>query len=373
MGFTGADVESIVLPAYTKMTQFSCNNSSVKSVDVSNVPTLTSLTINNTTASKYEPQLESIDLSKNTELDYLSLQGNQNSYGKLQTLNLSANTKLTKFYVQYNQLQSVTLPAEASLSFINVQNNKLESFDLTGLTEFKDAYLSNNLLKEIDLSKIKTGATLNVDGNQLTTLTIPVSIKTLNAKNNLLASVSLTDVTTQCNLEGNKLTLATLPAQPASLNTISKTKKFTYAPQAALEVPEAVEELDLTSQLTVAKGELNPADYTSYLTGTTAYTFKTATGIALVEGTDYEVTEPGKFKFIKDQSEKVYAEMTNVAFPKFASAPFKTTEFAVSIVTSVRALNTPEVKDNKTYDLKGIEVEAGKGLFIQNGKKVVIK
>ena len=334
MTITGADVESVALPAYPKMTQFNFNNSSVKSVDVTKVTTLTSLTINNTTASKYDPQLESIDLSKNTELDYLSLQGNQNNHGKLKTLDLSANTKLDKMYIQYNQLESVTLPAEASLSFINLQDNNLESLDLTGVTEFKDIYLSNNKLATIDLSKIKSGATINIDGNILTTLTIPVSIKTLNAKNNQLASVSLVNATTQCNLEGNKLTLATIPAQPAGLNTASKTKKFTYAPQAALQVAETVTTLDLSSQVTVANGELDPADYTKHLTANTTFSFVTAGGTALVKGTDYKVTAPGKFIFTKAQTEKVHGVMLNEALPKFTAAvPFTTTEFTIEAAT----------------------------------------
>jgi hypothetical protein len=333
MSITGANVESVALPAYEKMTQFNFNNSPVKTVDVSKVTGLTSLTINNTTASKYEPQLESIDLSKNTELDYLSLQGNNQNSGKLQTLDLSKNTKLTKMYVQYNQIANITLPADASLSFVNLQDNKLASIDLTVVKEIKDTYLSNNQLTTIDLSKMKAAATLNIDGNKLTTLTIPVSIKTLNAKNNELTSISLVDVTTQCNLEGNKLTLATLPAQPAGLNSANKTKKFTYAPQADLEVAESLMELDLTSLLTVAKGELDPADYATYLTGTTTYSFVTASGTALVEGTDYEVTEPGKFKFLKEQTEKVHAVMLNAAFPKFTdAAPFKTTDFEVKAI-----------------------------------------
>ena len=341
MTITGADVEKVELPAYPKMTQFNFNNSSVKSVDVSKVTTLTSLSINSTSASKFEPQLESIDLSKNTELDYLSLQGNTNNHGKLQTLDLSANTKLTKMYVQYNQIKSVTLPEGAALSFINIQDNNLESIDLTTVESIKDTYLSNNKLAAIDLSKMKAASTLNIDGNKLATLTVPVSIKTLNAKNNELTSVSLVDVTTQCNLDGNKLTLATIPAQPASMNTASKAKKFTYAPQAALQVAESLNELDLTAQLTVAKGELNPeavgetAAYGSWIENkTTTFSFVTESGTALVESTDYEVTEPGKFKFLTAQTEKVHGVMLNAAFPKFTEAtPFTTTEFTVALST----------------------------------------
>ena len=313
MSITGADVESVALPAYPKMTQFSFNNSSAKSVDVTKVPTLTSLTINSTTASKFEPQLESIDLSKNTELAYLSLQGNKNNYGKLTTLDLTNNTKLDGMglYVQYNALTEIKF-GENTLSAINVQDNQLTSLDWTKLTGLKNLYASNNKLAgEADLS-----ANAKFENVQL--------------NNNELTSVKLPDVTKQLAIQDNKFTLATLPSQPAGLNTKSKTGKFTYAPQAALEVPETVSELDLTSQLTVAQGELDPADYATYLTATTTFGFVTENGTALVEGTDYEVTEPGKFKFLTAQEEKVHGVMLNAAFPKFTEAvPFITTEFTV--------------------------------------------
>lgn len=62
----------------------------------------------------------------------------------------------------------------------------------------------------------------------------------------------------------------------------------------------------------------------------TTYSFETASGTALVEGTDYQVTAPGKFKFIKAQAEKVHGVMTTAAFPKFTGKnAYVTTEFNV--------------------------------------------
>ena len=44
---------------------------------------------------------------------------------------------------------------------------------------------------------------------------------------------------------------------------------------------EDLNTLDLSAQLTVAKGELNPEGFTEWLSGTTTYTVKTAAGTAL--------------------------------------------------------------------------------------------
>ena len=356
MKITGADVESVTLPAYPKMTQFDFNNSSAKSVDVTKVPTLTSLTINNTTSSKYAPQLESIDLSKNTELTYLSLQGNKDNYGKLTTLDLTANTKLENLYVQFNALTEVKL-GENALNLINVQDNQLPSLDWTKLTGLKNIYASNNKLAgEADLS-----ANAKLENVQL--------------NNNKLTSVKVSNATKQFYVDGNLLTLATIPAQPAGMSTKNKTKQFHYAPQAAMQVAETVSELDLTSQLTVAKGELNPeavgeaAAYTTWLENqTTTFSFITAGGTVLVEGTDYEVTEPGKFKFLKAQAEKVHAVMLNAAFPKFTeAAPFTTTEF------TVEAASGEEFEEVKvTYALKTDETHASAdAVEVKNEDEVV--
>ena len=328
-------VQSLDLTGLDDMEQFSLSQGSLKSINLSTNTKLKNLTINNNTASTYPSILESLDLTNNVNLEQLNVMGaSAEKPGVLKELDLSNNPKLTNLYAQNNALTSVKLPAGAALSFANLQNNQLESVDLTTVASFKDTYLNNNKLTAVDLSKLTAGANLYLDGNQLTEVVVPVSVKNLQLNNNKLTSVSLVDATASCKLENNCLTLATIPAQPAGLNTSSKTKKFTYAPQTALEVPGIVvvnKEFDLTSQLTVEKGELSAADYATYLTATTTYGFKTASGTALVEGTDYEVIAPGKFKFLKGQAEKVHAEMLNEAFPKFTAAvPFKTVEFTVS-------------------------------------------
>ena len=331
VNITGANVESIELPALEKMTQFAFNNSPLKSIDVSKATALTSLTINNTSASKYEPQLASIDVSKNTELEYLSLQANTNKAGKLTSLDLTNNTKLTGMglYVQYNQLTEVKLP-ECELTTINVQNNKLTSLDLTKLPKLKNLYASDNKLTALDFSKLAAGGDINIYNNELTEVVIPVTVKTLQAQNNKITKVSVENATgSNFKLENNKLTFATLPAQPAGMSSASKTKKFTYAPQADIEIePEGVI-VDFSAQAK-AKGELSSeSSYKEWIEAETVFSL-TAGNEALVEGTDYTI-ENGKITFLKSQ-EGVIVKMTNAAFPKLTTGivtkPFNVTVLA---------------------------------------------
>lgn len=280
MSISQAVLDNLDLTGLDELKQFNYTQGSLKSINVSNNANLTSLTISNNSASKLESALESIDVSKNAKLEYLNLMAPSTANrGKLTKLDLSNNTAITQFYCQNHQLTEVILPEGAEISDMQLSGNLLESIDMSKITSVKNIYISDNLLTDIDLSKVVKG--------------------TLQIQNNLF-------------------TLATLPTKPA----VTSTGKYTYAPQPAYAVPETVTELDLSSQLTATGVGEAPV--------TTTYSFETAGGTALVEGTDYQVTAPGKFKFIKAQAEKVHGVMTTAAFPKFTGKnAYVTTEFTV--------------------------------------------
>lgn len=322
---SGLNVDEIDFSKMTMLTSLSVNNSPVSHIDVSKNAELKSLTVLCTNQSEYEPQLKSIDLSGNPKLEYLNLGSSFYKAGQLTSIDLSNNPALQTIVIGNNKLTSITLPAGAELTQLSLEQNELTELDLSVLGSLKSIQVNNNQLKSLDLSKMVEGSSINVNvsNNQLEELTIPVPVRALEAQNNQLTKVSIVDATYSCKLENNRLTIGTLPVKPAGLNSAAKTRRFTYAPQAALEVPAEVEEIDLTAQLT-AQGILDaPA--------TTTFGFQLSqSGAALTEGTDYTVVAPGKFKFIKAQSEQVIATMKNEALPLFdGDNVFKTTPFAV--------------------------------------------
>ena len=103
----------------------------------------------------------------------------------------------------------------------------------------------------------------------------------------------------------------------------------------------------------------------------------TASGTELVEGTDYAVLEAGKFAFFKEQTEKVHGVMATDAFPKFTGKDaYVTTEFAVDAAEGLASITGISIQQQATqlYNLKGQKVmKPTKGLYIQKGKKVVMK
>ncbi|MBR2291985.1 MAG: hypothetical protein IJ868_06725 [Prevotella sp.] len=324
LSISGANIESLDLNGLESLKSLNVSNTPLRSINLAGNPELTSLSIVCTSISAYEPQLTSIDLSKNTKLTSVTLGSSFYKQGQLTSIDLSANTALETIVVSNNKLTTAKLPAGADVNQLSLDNNQLTSVDLSVLGSLKNIQINNNQLTSIDLSKMVAASRNNVyvSNNLLEELTIPVAAYNLEAQNNKLKSVSIVDASYSCKLENNQLTLATLPAKPAGLSSSAKTKRFTYAPQAALEVPAEVAELDLSAQLTAVGIEAEAK--------TTAYSFVTASGTELAEGTDYEVTAPGKFKFVKAQEEKVHGVMTNEALPLFTGDnAFVTTEFTV--------------------------------------------
>ena len=283
VSISGASVDKVELPAFEKMTQFSLNNSPVKTVDVSKVPTLTSLTINNM---KEAAQLTSIDISNNPELTYLSLQGNATASGALTSLDLTNNTKLEGVYVQYNKIKEIKLAdSYEKLGTFNASFNELEAINPAAMPAVKWFDVRNNKIK----------GDLDITSDKLTNVYV---------NNNELTGVKVPNVTKQFYFDNNKLTLATLPALPEGMNTTSKKKQFHYQPQADMEVAPEGSVLDLSAQAS-AKGIEAEAQATVFTI--------TAGNAALVEGKDYTVKD-GKITFLTDQKEAV-VKMTNAGYP----------------------------------------------------------
>lgn len=283
VNISGAEVDEVVLPALPSLKQLSLNNSPVKKVDVSQVPTLTSLTINNMLAAG---QLESIDVSNNTELTYLSLQGNATANGALASLDISKNTKLEGLYVQYNKIKEIKLAAAYDkLGTFNASYNELEAVNPAAMPAVKWFDVRNNKIK----------GDLVIPSEKLTNVYV---------NNNELTSVKVSNVTKQFYFDNNKMTLATLPALPEGMNTTSKKKQFHYQPQADMEVAPEGSVLDLSAQAS-AKGIEAEAQATVFTI--------TAGNAALVEGKDYTVKD-GKITFLTDQKEAI-VKMTNAGYP----------------------------------------------------------
>jgi len=131
---------------------------------------------------------------------------------------------------------------------------------------------------------------------------VPVDLQNFEAENNKIAKITVMDCTKSCKLANNCLTLATLPVKPASLNTKSKIKKFTYAPQADFSLADSlctyaksddgatktyIYDLSAEDNAIGIESEAKASTFTWYAGET-----------ALTEGTDYSL-ENDVFTFLK--------------------------------------------------------------------------
>ena len=280
------------------------DDAQILALDVTNAPALQQLYAN---ANK----LTTLDLTKNVELTKVDVQNNQ-----LTSIDVSKNMNLTSLTLSKNLLSSIDISHNQKLQTLYLSENKFEgTLDLSSNPNLKSLYcldnaitsvnlgdnvaekpyfsFNNNKLTSFDVSKLTklSNGTLFLIGNQLTEIIMPADgIKTLNISNNNFA-------------------LAALPQFTSA--------RYTYAPQADYAVAESFnvnDELDLSSQ---TDATLN-----------TTFAVLNGTGEALVEGTDYTVTD-GKIKFLTAQ-EAAYVTMTSTFFPKFTGSNiYKTTTFAV--------------------------------------------
>lgn len=318
---SSVDIESLSLPAFESLTLLSISNCPVKSVNVSNQAALTSLSIIHTSTSAYnESPLASIDVSQNKELTSITLGSSFYKPGILTSVDLSNNTKLETIVVSNNKLKSITLPEGAEINQLSLDKNELTAIDLSKIKSLKSIQVNDNKLSSLDLSKMVEASRVNfyASNNELTELEIPVAVYNCEAQNNKLTKFSVKDASYSCKLENNALTIATLPVKPASLNTNAKKKRFTYNPQADMEVTPAGAVVDLSAQAK-AQGELTEEVATTY-------TVK-AGDATLVADTDYKI-EDGKITFLKSQK-GVVVEMTTTAFPKLTA--LKTKAFDVTV------------------------------------------
>lgn len=164
-------------------------NSTLESIDLSSVVNLKELRLSDTL-------LTNVDLSKNTNLEYLYLNLSSFDAGKdeldlsyntklitleidneISSIDLSKNVSLTNLNLENTNLSKITLGDVASLKTVNLSNNKLETIDLSKNTRLSTIDLSNNILSEIDVSKNVELISLILNDNEIDKIDLSMNEK----------------------------------------------------------------------------------------------------------------------------------------------------------------------------------------------------
>ena len=136
------DLNTITFPETNKIKYLRLTSTSLKSIDVSNMPNLCELKIN------IGIGISDIDVSNNRNLQYLDVQGN-----KLNHIDISNNLNLSVLICAINNLTSLDVSNNPKLHQLNFAFNNIPGIDLSHNPELDWLWFQNNTINSIDLSK----------------------------------------------------------------------------------------------------------------------------------------------------------------------------------------------------------------------------
>ena len=198
---------SLDLSANKKLQKIVAQTNALTTLDTRNLPELTDLYLWG------NDDLKSIDVSKNTKLEFLSV-----SHCKLTSLNVRNNRKLVKLYVDdnqltaldvrsnymlkklgcyENQLTSLDLSSNVALEYLGVNDNPITELNLHPLSNLQELSCYKMKLTKLDVSRCTELRRLYCNDNQIETLDLRSNkkLETLYCQNNRLSWLNLSSNT----------------------------------------------------------------------------------------------------------------------------------------------------------------------------------
>lgn len=345
----------------TELTELDCYMNQLTSLDVSKNRALNVLTCGSN-------QLTSLDVSNNTTLINLSCDHNQ-----LTSLDVSKNTALIFLDCSYNQLTELDMSKNTLLEVLNCIRNELTSLDISknnALTRLSCMY---NQLTNIDVSKNTALTYLTCGNNQLMELNVSnnMALTILECYDNLLNTLDVSKNTalTGLNCRSNKLTELDVSKNTELIDLVCAFNQLT-----TLDVSKNTELTALSCYGNQIKGEAMDA-----LVGSLPTLVSTTDEDAGFLAVSYEDEESGvkehnimttiQVEAAKAKGWNVWALNTGISYwwQKYAGSD--------PDVSTAVPLNIEHYETNTMYDLSGRQVagNVSKGLFIVNGRKVLVK
>ena len=202
--FTGFDIRDMAvtditgLEYFQGLTFFQCHGSQLTSIDLTKNPNIETLSMN------LNMNLTSINLSNSTALRDLRVNSNA-----LTALDLSAATNLEHVDCFQNQLTSLDVSGNTKLAHLNCAENQINALNTGSLTSLLRLISSRNAMSSVDVSNNPNLTDLIVDRNQISALDLlkNLALKVLCFNANQISSI---DVSQQKDLHelqanGNRL------------------------------------------------------------------------------------------------------------------------------------------------------------------------
>ena len=154
-------ITALDLSANKKLQKIVAGSNKLTTLDTRNLPELTYLNLWG------NDDLESIDVSKNPKLEFLSA-----SHGKLTSLNVKNNRKLVELFVYNNQLTALDVSSNYLLKKLSCYENQITALDLSYNGALEDLSVNDNPITELNLHPLSNLQELSCSKMKLTKLDV---------------------------------------------------------------------------------------------------------------------------------------------------------------------------------------------------------
>ena len=196
----------------SNITDLNLSNNNIKSINLNNLIKLSHLRLSDYSYVKGDNEISTIDLSKNTNLSYVYLEG----LG-LNELNLTTLTNLFGADLSNNNLANIDLSNNNKMSSLDISNNNFELLNVSNLVNLSILDVSNNQLNNLNVTK-------NV---KLTDLSIGNSGESFHGSE-VLYNPTGNNITSIDLKQNTLLTSLDISANPITNLDVSKNTKLTY-------------------------------------------------------------------------------------------------------------------------------------------------
>jgi len=195
----GFDCESLVLNNVPKLTEIAAEawQNKLKTLDLSNVPNLVTLSCRGMPWRDSLSTLENVNLSKNINLQTLSLRFNY----KLQTLDVSKNINLQMLELEFTGIQTLDVSKNINLRTLSLNSIGIKTLDVSKNINLQELNLDSAEIKTLDVSKIINLQRLGLSRTRIKTLNVS---KNINLQDLRLGGTGIEtlDVSKNINLQG---------------------------------------------------------------------------------------------------------------------------------------------------------------------------
>lgn len=325
-----------------------------------------------------------------------NVNGTKNGYGEIKVF-VKEGDALTAINVKDIPMYSADVTASPTLAFLNLVNAGLYSIDLSWnrcLTSLNlsgnnfstlslagangnyaknilsDINLSNNNLSELTLNDMRAVRNLNISNNQLSTLDLSFGdyVENIDISNNLFTDINLgyCACLKSFKASNNQLTSITMPEVNVLEYFACDNNYFTLAtlPSRGNIAEESFIYAPQADYQIATKGPCTDLSSQNIVNDIqTTFTWKDNNGKVLTEGVDYSITN-GLTRFINTNAGNIYCEMSNASFPAFIGEnAYKTTSIEVAGMPTNEIASFHTINEGDSVTLSLAAAKAGTAVY----------